>query len=86
MTTLAVHPGAVDTELLRHVDKTYSCCVIGSLNVFKRYFFKTPEMGAQTTIYCATEESLVNHSGQYFRFFFKVPKDINKSLKSCFEK
>jgi hypothetical protein len=30
-------------------------------------FFKTPEQGAQTTIYCSVDESLADRTGLYYR-------------------
>lgn len=66
VSVFAVHPGAVQTELARHINESMNACVDGTLHFFGRYFFKTPEMGAQTSVYCATEESLTELSGHYF--------------------
>ncbi|EDW79840.2 uncharacterized protein Dwil_GK18888 [Drosophila willistoni] len=62
VTTNALHPGVVQTELLRH------------WNIFRKYFFtpfvwpifKTPKSGAQTTLYAALDPDLDSVSGQYF--------------------
>lgn len=66
VTTYALHPGLIQTELGQHF--------FPSLSLWKRllfmplYFFvKTPWQGAQTTIYCAVDESLQNTSGLYYR-------------------
>lgn len=67
MSVFAVHPGVVQTELMRHVGDSFGGCADGSVQYLGRYFFKTPEMGAQTSIFCATEESITNLSGHYFR-------------------
>ena len=40
-------------------DQWYGCCVSLGMNCIK-----TAEQGAQTTIYCAVEESIENHSGR----------------------
>jgi hypothetical protein len=32
-----------------------------------KFFIRTPEQGAQTTIYCAVDELLANESGLYYR-------------------
>lgn len=40
------------------------------------WFIKTPELGAQTTIYCAVEEALANESGCYYA-------DCEKTRPSC---
>jgi len=64
--TVAVHPGIVKTDLGRHLSETSLF-----MNMFAKSadFFnvlKTAEMGAQTTIHCATDESIVNQNGLYF--------------------
>ncbi|XP_051500419.1 retinol dehydrogenase 12 [Myxocyprinus asiaticus] len=65
VTTYALHPGVIRTELGRHL--------LPSLPLWKRLLFipfifliKTPWQGAQTTIYCAVDESLQNSSGLYY--------------------
>uniref|UniRef100_A0A671PUW9 Si:ch211-107o10.3 n=1 Tax=Sinocyclocheilus anshuiensis TaxID=1608454 RepID=A0A671PUW9_9TELE len=65
VTTYALHPGLIQTELGRHI--------FSSLSLWKRllfmpifFFVKTPWQGAQTTIYCAVDESLQNTSGLYY--------------------
>uniref|UniRef100_A0A1B6HUV6 Uncharacterized protein n=1 Tax=Homalodisca liturata TaxID=320908 RepID=A0A1B6HUV6_9HEMI len=58
----SVHPGAVDTDLPRHL-------VSGPWKVFRffaNWFLKTPEQGAQTTIYCAVDEKAANETGLYY--------------------
>ena len=60
VTANAVHPGAVRTELMRHS--------ILSSALFTRihwYLCKTPEQGAQTSIYCAVSEEMEGVSGKY---------------------
>ena len=60
----SVHPGIVWTELARH----------STINPVLKYLayplliliLKTPWQGAQTAIYCATEPTLEEVSGQYF--------------------
>jgi retinol dehydrogenase 12 len=61
----SLHPGVVQTELGRHLNESKNRMIHNSFQFFGRYFFKTAEMGAQTTIYCATENSLI--SGHYYR-------------------
>ncbi|XP_029378203.1 retinol dehydrogenase 13-like [Echeneis naucrates] len=65
VTTYSLHPGVIRTELGRHFWPTMS--------LWKRFVFtpllfliKSPTEGAQTTIYCAVEESLQNQSGLYY--------------------
>lgn len=64
VTTYSLHPGIINTELARHVSKNLLWKV--ALGVFKP-FIKTPVEGAQTTIYCAVEESIANETGKYYR-------------------
>ncbi|XP_022110418.1 retinol dehydrogenase 12-like isoform X2 [Acanthaster planci] len=66
----ALHPGNVETELSRYM--------LDALNLpwriisrfmatpFGRFMLKTPEQGAQTTIYCAVAEELSDTIGLYF--------------------
>lgn len=65
VTVYSLHPGVIRTELGRHLFPT--------LALWKRIIalplmmlIKTPWEGAQTTIYCAVEESLANESGFYY--------------------
>ncbi|KAI8128602.1 hypothetical protein FF38_09969 [Lucilia cuprina] len=66
VTVNALHPGVVDTELFRHMGFFNS--FFASL-IFKPLawpFLKSPQNGAQTTLYAALDEDLANVSGQYF--------------------
>ncbi|XP_056134213.1 retinol dehydrogenase 12 [Lampris incognitus] len=65
VTAYSLHPGIIRTELGRHLFPT--------LAIWKRIFFmpflmliKSPWEGAQTTIYCAVDESLASSSGLYY--------------------
>ncbi|XP_010643643.1 retinol dehydrogenase 11 isoform X2 [Fukomys damarensis] len=60
ITTYSVHPGSVSSELIRH-------------SSFMRlmwwlfyYFLKTPQQGAQTSLYCALAEGLEVLNGNHF--------------------
>ncbi|XP_046446625.1 retinol dehydrogenase 11-like [Daphnia pulex] len=66
VTCYSLHPGVVQTELGRHLRVTTNRLVDDMFHWFGQYFFKTPEMGAQTTIYCATEPSLSSRTGLYY--------------------
>ncbi|XP_074601314.1 WW domain-containing oxidoreductase-like [Brevipalpus obovatus] len=55
-----LHPGGVDTNLFRH---RYILQFMGFLG---KYFIKTAEQGAATSVYCATAEGLENKSGAYY--------------------
>lgn len=61
----SLHPGIIRTELPRHM--------LASSALWKRAIYnllfmliKNPWEGAQTTIYCAVDESLANSSGLYY--------------------
>lgn len=65
VTVYSLHPGVIRTELGRHFFPT--------LALWKRIIamplimlIKSPWEGAQTTIYCAVDESLANVSGLYY--------------------
>ena len=71
VTTYALHPGTVHTELTRHAQDSMPlswrilflvmCSPIGN------FFRKTAMEGAQTTIYCAVSEELKDTTGKYYR-------------------
>ncbi|XP_034390927.1 retinol dehydrogenase 11-like [Cyclopterus lumpus] len=65
VTTYSLHPGIIRTELGRHFLPTMPLWkkVVYTALVF---LIKSPTEGAQTTIYCAVEESLQNESGLYY--------------------
>ena len=59
-----LHPGLINSELWRHHKQK------GSLSEFLlapfEYLMKTTFLGAQTTLYCALEPSIVNDTGLYY--------------------
>ncbi|XP_007940499.1 retinol dehydrogenase 11 [Orycteropus afer afer] len=60
VTTYSVHPGTVKSELTRHSSfMTWMWWLFSS-------FLKTPQQGAQTSLYCALTEGLENLSGKHF--------------------
>lgn len=60
MTVNSVHPGSVRSELVRH------STVMSLMFTLFGMFLKTPQEGAQTSIYCAVAEELGVVSGQHF--------------------
>lgn len=70
VTTHAVSPGLVLTDLGRYHTHTY-----GFWSTLKLMFayplikliFKTPREGAQTSVHCSTDENLKDKSGKLFR-------------------
>lgn len=66
VTTYALHPGVIRTELGRYVEMRHP--VVSSLLLAPALLLmKTPKQGAQTSIYCAVTEGLESLSGCYFR-------------------
>jgi len=60
VTTYALHPGVVNTELMKHIDATI---MPGATWFFKHiiaWFTKDEEQGAATTLYCALDEKVSN--------------------------
>ncbi|XP_063418992.1 retinol dehydrogenase 13-like [Mytilus galloprovincialis] len=64
VTTYSLHPGLIDTELKRHWEK--ESIILRIFFSIGQYIVKTPEEGAQTTIYCAVDEKLTSESGKYY--------------------
>lgn len=62
----SLHPGVINTELGRHLDDVYFTGVRWIFRNLCRWFIKTPEEGAQTTIYCAVDEKCAQESGLYY--------------------
>ncbi|XP_056268151.1 retinol dehydrogenase 13 [Pseudoliparis swirei] len=65
VTVYSLHPGVIRTELGRHL--------LPTLALWQRIFvtpiimlIKSPAAGAQTSIYCAVDESQANASGLYY--------------------
>ncbi|CAG0879054.1 unnamed protein product [Cyprideis torosa] len=77
VTTYALHPGAVRTEIMRDAKGVWTllacafrCCVC----------IKNPKEGAQTTIHCAVDEKLAHESGKYYQDC--KPARVNKLAKN----
>lgn len=58
VTTYALHPGVVATEVWRSVP--------WPLDRLIKRFMLTTEEGAATTLYCATDAAIANESGRYY--------------------
>jgi len=63
--TYAVHPGVINTPLARYQKVTHGLAVVLLWTVVK-HLMKTPESGANTSIFCSVEESLASQSGLYY--------------------
>ncbi|XP_054478643.1 retinol dehydrogenase 12, like [Anoplopoma fimbria] len=61
VTTYSLHPGVVQTDLWRHLSgpQQFAMKIVSP-------FTKNSSQGAQTSIYCAVEPSLVKESGGYY--------------------
>lgn len=62
VTVNSLHPGLIDTQIWQGVPFPLA----SPMKLLTRMFFKTPEQGAQTTIYVAVSEELNGVSGKYF--------------------
>lgn len=65
VTVYSLHPGVIKTDLGRHLSTTYGWFVRFLVSL-AGWALKTPEQGAQTTIYCAVDEKCANESGLYY--------------------
>lgn len=66
VTVYSLHPGVIRTELGRHVFPTLPVWM-KVVAVPLLWMIKSPREGAQTSIYCAVEESISRDSGLYYR-------------------
>ncbi|GAB6031589.1 hypothetical protein CHUAL_009354 [Chamberlinius hualienensis] len=67
VTTYAVHPGIVNTNIIRHMGIATSFFASFLAKPIMWIFTKTPRQGAQTTtVYCALEKTLEKESGLYY--------------------
>jgi len=57
----SVHPGVIKTDSMRHMATNFI------INLLVRILYTNVETGAQTTLYCALEQSLENESGFHYR-------------------
>ncbi|XP_021928783.1 retinol dehydrogenase 12-like [Zootermopsis nevadensis] len=79
VTTYSLHPGAVKTELQRHLDDSFFKGAQLIMAGLGKLFFKTPEEGAQTSIYCSVDENLADKTGLYY----SDCKEKAPSAKAC---
>lgn len=77
VTVNAVHPGVVQTQIMRHMDVYNSSFGKFCVDFLSWIFIKTPKKGAQTVVFVATDPSLNNVTGSYF--------DNNKEAKASSE-
>ncbi|KAG5860642.1 hypothetical protein JTB14_032885, partial [Gonioctena quinquepunctata] len=58
----SIHPGAINTQIFNSLRGTLRIL----LEYFLKFYFKTPEEGAQTTLYTALEQGIELYSGKHF--------------------
>jgi len=63
----ALHPGVVDTEIMRHFRIARMWIFQPILWIVSYFFFKTTNSGAQTSVYCAVADELKDMTGKYFK-------------------
>jgi len=69
ITANAVHPGAIPTNLSRHMDPDE----LEALRTSNTYTYKTPEQGAATSVLVATSPQLEGVGGRYFEDCNEAP-------------
>ncbi|KAJ8945893.1 hypothetical protein NQ318_002735 [Aromia moschata] len=62
----SLHPGVIKTELGRHIIINKIWGLRWLWENISTWFIKTPEQGAQTSIYCAVDEKCENETGLYY--------------------
>lgn len=70
VSVFSLHPGAVNTELGRHIFGDYAEVLMTPV---RKIFFKDSIQGSQTSICCAVEKDIVKESGEYFSDCKKAP-------------
>lgn len=66
----AVHPGVVDTNIIRHMRVLNNFFVQIFLKPFVWPFIRAPVQAAQTVLYAALDPSITDASGSYIELVF----------------
>ena len=66
VTVYALHPGAVMSDLGREIKKKIGAIPYDITVGLMSFFLKRNKEGAQTSIYCAVDESIAKASGKYY--------------------
>lgn len=72
ITVNAVHPGMVDTEIIRHMGFFNSWFSTIFLKPLVWPFIKSPRQGCQTIVYLALDPEVQKVSGQYFQDYVET--------------
>lgn len=84
VTTYAIHPGFVRTELSRERASMFSYPTRVCLFLSDFLFAKSPSQGAQTAVFCAVDPMEQNRSGHYYRDCHdKKPSKAARSIESA---
>jgi len=79
--SVSLHPGAVSTELARHVLEAWYMKIVFALSTPLRYYmFKNALQGAQTSIYCAVSGFDELKGGEYYADC--KPNKMNKEARN----
>ena len=62
VTTYALHPGVIASDIWRHIP----AILRGPFKLISKAFMLTVEEGAKTNLYCAMAPELENESGKYY--------------------
>lgn len=65
--TYSLHPGVIKTELGRNLDQTFFKGVTFLFLTFTTFMCKSPQQGAQTSIYCSLSEDCAKETGLYYQ-------------------
>ena len=79
VTVNCLHPGAVRTGSI-YKDKNASF-IMKTMYKFFSVFFKSPEKGAETSVYLASSPEVKNVTGEYF-----IDKKIKKSVEKTYDR
>lgn len=86
VTTYALHPGFIKTNLARHLDTAFMPGARWIVEKVAACCFKTAEQGAQTSIYCAVDENAGNETGLYYaECKVKKPKDNASNVEDALQ-
>ena len=82
VTASCLLPGVVKTELSRCKNDTFAAGVFHYVTqVLMAAFFKTPESGAQTSIFCDVDQTIAGVTGKYFADCVEVETaDVAKNM------
>ena len=68
MTTYSLHPGAIDTDLIRHIPVVNNPILRTIFKPLAWPFIKDRWHGAQTQVCCAVDDKLKEETGKYYAY------------------